>query len=235
MTNKTAKRISEHVVELRFAPNPKVLDHRGIWAEKLAAELGLPEWRIAENRIDLSESSHKRTVFVAFMNAGFTTFDADTVDYFADQATKAMRALMKLDGFENPLAIERFGVRSRFLTSVDFSFADLRARYVAKFLTPRDNVERIMNAELVDIGGPLNFKDSKGRFFNTMSGPMTEEQGKLFFPQREGVPPVGLYFDHDYWTRPTSPLRENDVALMLKEFALSGWERHELVLKLLCE
>jgi hypothetical protein len=44
---------SEHVFEIRYRPNAKILDKRGEWAEKLSHELELPAWRIGANRLDV--------------------------------------------------------------------------------------------------------------------------------------------------------------------------------------
>ncbi len=47
--------ISEAVFEIRFKPNPKVLDFRGVWAEQISKHMNLSEWRIDTNLIEIHD------------------------------------------------------------------------------------------------------------------------------------------------------------------------------------
>jgi hypothetical protein len=53
--------LNEHVLEVRYKPNPKVLDYRGTWAESISDHMKLPEWRIVENRIDIYDKKIRIT------------------------------------------------------------------------------------------------------------------------------------------------------------------------------
>ena len=92
--------LNEHVLEVRYKPNPKVLDYRGAWAESISDHMNLPEWRIVENRIDIYDKKNKDHAFVGFRNAGFVAHDTPTKNYFSDKAVKFLKHLFSFEGFE---------------------------------------------------------------------------------------------------------------------------------------
>jgi hypothetical protein len=126
---------NEHVLEIRYKPNPKVLDHRGTWAEEISRHMELSEWRIVENRIDIFSKTQDVHAFVGFRNAGLVARDTPTANFFPDKAVKLLRYLFSLEGFGDPLTVERLGVRSRFCTPFDGTFETLCERYATRLLT----------------------------------------------------------------------------------------------------
>ena len=61
---------NENILEIRYKPNPKILDYRGTWAEALAQVMSVSEWRIDENRIDVSNKEKTLKAFASYKNAG---------------------------------------------------------------------------------------------------------------------------------------------------------------------
>ncbi len=233
MSNEKIGELNEHTLEVRYKPNPKILDSRGKWAEIFSTKLSLPEWTILENRFDVHDKQRKETVFVGFRNAGYVCIDSPTRNYFPDKAVKLFRLLLTLEGFDNPLWVERIGVRSKFITSHPKGFDDLKDRYATRYLVLTEKAKEAISAKLVDIGGPLNFADKFGNF-NTSSGPMAKDQIKDFIPQRAEYPDTGLYYDIDYWQRPNKELNESEITRLIKSFAMEAWDRHERVRNLIC-
>jgi len=62
--------VNEHVLEIRYKPNPKILDLRGTWAEQISLHMDLPHWRIVANRIDAFTEGESIHAFVGFRNGG---------------------------------------------------------------------------------------------------------------------------------------------------------------------
>lgn len=229
-----AGRISEHIFELRYKPNPKVLDKRGLWAELISAEMSLPEWRIIENRIDIFSKANSESAFVGFRNTGFTTYDSPTANYFPDKASKFLKFLMTLEGFDNPVFVERIGIRSRFAVQYSEGFDQLRDRFSTRYLSLTAEAVRILDATVVDIGAPINFVDRLGNF-NTTCGPMNREQLKEFFPKSSNQPDVSLFYDIDYWLKPLKAHSDQDLIRLIKDFAGSAWLKHDKIDALICE
>ncbi len=234
---KTPGHISEHILEIRYKANPKILDYRGTWAELISKYMDLAHWQIIENRIDIFDLERKNRAFVGFKNSGFITRNSPTADYFPNQARKLFSYLFdELKGFDKKPFIERIGVRSKIVTSFPESFEVLVKRYNSRYLQLTPEAESIINAELVDIGGPLNFKDSYGNF-NTMSGPMPKQQMGGFFRSndKDNFPDVGLYVDIDYWQKPQKEIPHKEILKLIRTLAEQAQRRHEQVRNLILE
>jgi hypothetical protein len=146
--------INDHTFEIRYKPNPKVLDYRGSWAEAISDHMKLPDWRILENRIDIYDEKVGERAFVGFRNAGFVTRNTPTKNYFPEKTIKFFRYVLNLDGFGKSLFVERIGVRSRFCRKYEGAFEELREKYTTKYLSLTETAKKIIDAKLVDIGGP---------------------------------------------------------------------------------
>lgn len=218
--------LNEHVLELRYKPNPKILDYRGTWAKAISDHMGLPEWRIGENRIDIYAGNNKDRAFVGFRNSGFVAFNTPTKNYFSEKAAKFFNYLFDLEGFEKKPYIERLGVRSKFCKAYNGDFDQLLQKYISNYLSLTDKARKIINAKILDIGGPINFADRYGNF-NTMSGPMTDEQMGQYFQTKEDLPAVGLFFDIDYWLTPKRELNKQEILSHIKQFTDSAWGRFD--------
>ncbi len=228
------KTINEHVFEVRYKPNPKILDYRGTWAELISEHMKIPHWSIIENRVDIYDKNNQNHAFIGFRNSGFENLDSPTKNYFFDQAIKLFTFVSQLDGFEKQPFVERIGVRSKFFTSFDKGFDELKNRYNQRYLTLTKDAEKAINAKLIDIGGPLNFADNLGNF-NTNSGPMEKKQALQFLRNRKDdtVPDIGLFYDIDYWLKPNKGMSPSEINQNIKNFATAAWDRHERVKNLI--
>ncbi|MGH8603900.1 MAG: hypothetical protein ACREXR_14365 [Gammaproteobacteria bacterium] len=221
---------NEHVLEVRYKPNPRILDHRGRWAEQISEYMGLQHWRIIENRIDIFSDNEVEHAFVGFRNAGFIVVDSPTKNFFPDKAAKLFRFLFGLPDFGTSLHIERLGVRSKFCTPFNGSFEELvhlfSSRYVG--LRPQAGTAVGASVRIIDAGALLNCVDKLGNF-NTQSGPLARTQISDFFKKNSGFPEIGLFYDIDYFLRPNRKVAEKDVLTNIRDFAAEAWERHERI------
>lgn len=230
------RNFSDHVFEIRYRPNAKILDRRGEWAERLSENLQLPRWQIASNRFDVwNEDTPEHRGFVSFSNSGYSLANAPTANYFPDHVVKFFKLVLALPDFPKPLYVIRIGVRQRFLTEFVGKFDELVKRYAERYLCPTDKAMTVIGGKLLDLGGPMNFADSLGNF-NTNCGPVPEEQAKTFFPDQEpedGFPKVALYYDIDYWLRPDKNVADNEILKAIRSFSTEAWERHARICDLI--
>jgi len=226
--------LNEHVVEIRYKANPVVLDHRGTWAEKISNHMNFSKWKIDENRIDISSHDQDMHVFVGYQNAGISAFNTPNKNYFPEKSVKFLSYIFKLDEFFNSLLVKRIGVRSRFCTPFAGTFDELLDLYTKKFLKLTENARDAIgnNCKLVDIGGPLNYKDKYG-YFNTMSGPVAEAQMYQIFKKIDKCPEVGLYFDIDYFILPDDIVIGKDILSKIKIFYDEAWNRNNRICELI--
>ncbi|OGF56525.1 MAG: hypothetical protein A2452_07360 [Candidatus Firestonebacteria bacterium RIFOXYC2_FULL_39_67] len=222
------KEINSCVCEIRYKPNSKVLDYRGTWAEMISKHLQLPDWKIIENRLDVYDNKSMEQAFVGFRQMGMACNNAPTKNYFPEKVNKLISFVMKLDGFGASIHVERIGIRIRFCSDIDKKFSDLKDLYLSKYVNINADAKKTINAELVDTGINLNFKDSIGSF-NTISGPMEKAQIQQFFENRkpEEIPEVGLYYDVDYFINPDKVLSSQDVINDVKKLGEGCWQRFE--------
>lgn len=221
---------NEHVLEIRYKPNPRVLDFRGTWALAISQLLNVSHWRIIENRIDIFSEDNAIRAFVGYRNSGIINLDTPTRNYFPDHAIKLLKFLLQLDGFGDPLFVERIGVRSKFCTPFQGTFDVLLDRVTSRYVSLTEQAKSAIgkDASLIDIGAPLNFTDKLGNF-NTMSGPMTKEQFPRFFTKNETFPEVGLYYDIDYSLKPNREVEGKQLVNQVRDFAFAAWDRHDRV------
>jgi hypothetical protein len=228
--------INEHVAEIRYKPNSRVLDNRGKLAASISEHMSLSEWRIDKNRVDVFNKEESIRFFVSFNNAGSVLHNTTMPDYFPNQANKYFRHLFTLEPIPNPIPVIRLGVRSRFGIHSPFSFEDLLDRFTNNIISPSKTVPEIFNGNLIDIGAPMNFETDKGRV-NSNSGPMKKEQLSKFFhfQDKDTLPEVALYIEFDYWFKPSEEMNHKDIISLVKNYALENWKRFEGIRSLVFE
>jgi len=226
------KILNEHILEVRYKPNPKILDYRGTWSAGISKHMDFEHWGIVENRIDAYNEGNSLHAFVGFKHAGFVAVDTEMRDFFANKAVKFFKYLFSLEGFGKQLHVERLGVRSRFGQEYEGTFEELVDKFVANYLSLTEKATKIIDANLVDVGAPLNFKDKHGNF-NTMCGPMKSDQLENYLSKRDSLPELSLYFDIDYWIRPKKLLDEREVIKNIKMFSEMAWNRFESISELI--
>jgi len=226
------KDICEQVFEIRYKPDPTILDRRGTIAEIISSNMKLEHWKILENRVDAYSELSSDRAFVGFKNAGFVTRDAPSKNYFSERVAHFMKCLYENNFFAEIMDVKRVGLLSRYCRPSKEDFSDLIRKY-NKYLSLSEKANNVIlsknQARLVDIGGPLNFEDNIGKF-NTMSGPMKEDQIQQFFKDLEDAPKVGLYYQIDYWDCPPEKkqaMKRSEVLKKINTFAQSGRERYE--------
>jgi hypothetical protein len=220
--------LTEYITEIRYTPNPKILDYRGTWAEKIKVLTGLPKWRIDQNRVDVHTEEDTARAFVSYRNAGYVIQDSPTRNYFPDQANKLFRFLLQEEAFGKNIVVPRIGVRFRSATSFSGSFEELLDRYMKRYLVLTPQAKEIFGGRAIDIGGSINFSTQLGKL-NTTIGPMEEQQLKQFFPTRKSVPSVALYVDLDYFKEPESEMESRDVVFLVKSYSESLWDIQDRV------
>ncbi|MFH1728434.1 MAG: hypothetical protein ABIA04_08450 [Pseudomonadota bacterium] len=99
--------LNEHILEIRYEPNPLILDKRGEWADKISKELKFPEWRVTNNRIDVFDNNTTFRGFIGFRNAGFTAQDTSSKSVFKDHSSKFIKFIFDLETFSEKLHIQR--------------------------------------------------------------------------------------------------------------------------------
>ncbi len=226
MLTPATQTISESILEFRYAPNPKILDYRGTWAELVSNLMELNEWRITENRIDVYDKENLRKAFVSFKNAGIVIKNSPTRNYFPDQGNKLLRFLLEQKPFGNPIWVGRIGVRTKFATAFEGDFSDLLSRFMERFLSLTPAAIDALSAEVIDIGVPINLRTNYG-MLNLTSGPMRSDELKRFFDIEDRLPAVALYFDLDYWKEPKELLESKESIKIVKLYAEEIWDIHE--------
>jgi len=221
--------VNEQIFEIRYKANSKILDYRGTWSELLSDYLGLSEWKIVDNRIDIYNKQNTRHAFVGFSNTGFLCTNSPTRNFFYDQASKFYSFIVKQPGYDAAPQVERFGVRSRFCINIDKSFKDIMELYLKSFCNQLESIKNVLGPEYVDIGTTLELKDKLGNYKLT-SGAVELAQIKNLFrniEEENSLPQVGLYFDLDYWVKPNKAMSEGDICGLLKQFSETSWEKIE--------
>ena len=219
--------VNEHILEIRYRPDPLVLDVRGELAASVLRNLELSEWQITENRVDVFSKDEVVRAFVSFKNAGITIRDTSLPDYFPNQATKFVRGLFAQKPFRDPISIERLGVRSRFGLGVALSFQELLTLFRTRLSWPTPAALEVYGANLVDIGYPMVFETTSGRIQSTC-GPMAAEQLANFFghEDRDRLPEVALYMEFDYFVKPGEPMSFKAVVGHIRQYAEENWDRY---------
>lgn len=215
--------INEHILEVRYKPNPKILDYRGTWAETLSELMGLSKWRISGNRIDVHDPDRERQAFVSYKNAGFIVRSMPTRDYFQNQSLKHLHFLMQQKAFGDPIFVRRIGVRLRSAKEFKGTFEELLRKYTANYLTLSEQGAAAFDGDLIDIGGPINFETSIGKI-HSMSGPMGAEQVREYLSFAEYPPSVSFYLDLDYWDRPEREMTYRDLQRRVREYMEHLWK-----------
>ncbi len=226
MDSSTNQILNENILEIRYKPNPQILDYRGDLTKNLSAQMDLDQWKIDINRVDLFRIDQSIRVFVSFRNAGVVMRNIASVDSFVYIAQKYIHSLFNQKVMNNSYFIERVGVRSRFAFLSELSFEKMVEKYQENFIVISDNVSELINAKLIDIGFPLNYETEKGNI-NLIVGPMKKDQLHSYFSfeKKEVLPDVVFYYDFDYWKTINSQTSVKDLSSLLKTFAEENWQK----------
>jgi hypothetical protein len=217
--------VSERILEVRFKPEPRIVDYRGSWVLDFTQALGLSKWQIAPDFINMADDSLKTRAFLGVRSLGFVAIDASKPADFEDLASKFLRTFFSKEFFADGLFVTRIGIRSRFYTRFDHSFSDLMLLFRERFFDIKPSALKLFNATLVDIGGPVNFTAKNGKF-NVANGPMEEKQACELLSREGPLFPVGLFFDMDYSTEPAKELMVTDITRPIFDFTAAIEQVH---------
>ncbi len=209
-----------------------MLDHRGTWAAIIAKETELSQWNIVENRVDFQSSDKTQRAFVSFRNFGITIKDQPTKNYFVDKATKLIRIVTNLHGFESPLAVERLGVRAKVCQPYDGDFSDVADLFRSIFFKP-EPLDKLGGADnVVDVGALLHFKSKLGQI-NARIGATDLDQVKVLFQNHDNHPEASWTSDMDYFTKTPKIMEEKDVSRNVTAFVSELAERYAAIVDLI--
>lgn len=198
----------EQILEVRFKPDPKILDKRG----DIAATLGdafLNKWSITPNSIELkSENEAKVKAFFGFRNMGVSSNYPYPKDDFLNLAKDYIKRGWHLIPFNN---LERIGVSTKLIVETD-NFTEYLRIFREKFIALNDDQLGQFGGDLVDISIPLNFSEGLNQF-NIVLGPIQKEELEVFFKDQEKtIPDYGLFSHVDYFTTEISPsIKQKDI------------------------
>jgi hypothetical protein len=187
----------KHLMELRYAPLPSIMDKRGAIADALMDDL-FDNWSINKNRADLFSKENKNIgCFLSYANLGLGSETPNSSALFVE---KSKELIKKAWSFTHPRSYLRFGVRTLFYIPEEKPFASLVNLYRENFLSLSDSQLASFDGKLIDLGFPLNFvaKDKKSKF-NVVSGAMRKEQALDFFNNKDLLSDVGIFIDVDYF------------------------------------
>lgn len=224
--------ISNFLFEIRFKPNPIVLDNRGKWASIISNDLDYPVWQITENKIDFINSSKNEEAFLAYKNAGYKIINEVNNERYKKRSIELIDLIFSKEILGTEFQVERIGVRSIFCYRYQGEFNKLKDLFECNFVGLTKNAKDIFKASITDVSAVFDFSDEYGSF-HIISGPMREKQIKEFLPKAETLPEIGLYFDIDYWRKPNKILSKDEISEAFNILVDAGSMRFEQVLKIL--
>lgn len=218
--------VSENIVEIRYKPIPEILDFRGELAAALSHHMSLPHWKIDQNRVDVHDKEEAIRVFSSFANAGVVVRNGGSED-FVRVANQFLRFLLKKRPYQDKLPITRIGCKTRIGYVSPLSFEDLFSRYNS-LLHISSDYKQIINAEIIDVGFPINFRTENGNL-DSVCGPMRKDQLKKFFSfiDDDKLPETALYIEFDYWIAPEKEMSSNQLVPLALGYAKENWTKAE--------
>lgn len=227
MEDRDEELLNEQVLEIRYKPDARLLDHLGNWTTQLASQLGVSEWNVTHTRLDVFQKDDNQRAFISFRNAGCTLRNQDQQG-FTNFTQNFLRFFFNTLPYRS-LKIERIGVLGRFTKKYEGSFQDLLGNYSKNVYAIQPPFQKIIDAKVIDIGATINFKAANG-FISTQTGPMEEKQLREFFTFAKEVPEIAIYFQIDYFFTPeiTSSLNNNQISKLIQDYISENWTRFKL-------
>lgn len=201
--------LGKNIFEFRYDPIISFFDWKGALAEHLIKEMGFEGFKIANNRIDLTNPDKQDfLVFVSIHNAGLLLENNSDKEKAKVRINEFLDALNKFEKFK-PKRIVRLGVRwNLLLHKRNTSFKQIKETFKNSIVQLNKTPYSKFEEDLVDIGLPLNFRGEDYNY-NIMHGPMDQKQALTQFftnrlvyfdvyghPKKE-IPKHGFFFDID--------------------------------------
>lgn len=222
------KLINEHVIEIRFKPDARILDKRGEIANLLTVN-PFDQWNISTNKINfLSKDNPNLEAYFSFKNTGLISSYPNETKSFIEETEKFIKTVWNHFPTNE---ITRVGIRSRYVLPAK-DFKTMFDAYKEKFLGIKDDDLKKLGGDLIDLGFPLNFVDGEN-FFNIHTGPMEKKEFSNLVKNQDEIFDNGVFLDFDFFKEKFSPYtKQKDIVDFLKlgvkkaENALSvisGW------------
>jgi hypothetical protein len=219
---------SEMILEIRYKPNMRIIDNRGRICQEIVSGANFDQWKVNESTVEFIDNKHNEKAYIGVNNMGYIVKKPLTDNYFIDKISKFIKSSFALNEFNNSLDVLRIGLRYRFCDEFHGQFASLLRNFDSRYISLTDKAKSLMDAEVIDSGAPLNFKDKLG-FFNTTCGPMEGKQIIDFFEGHSELPSVGFYFDIDYFIKPNRIMSKDEVSKQVKLFDLAAKDRYRKI------
>lgn len=216
--------IEEYLFELRYKPNPRILDKRGEIARALTNEK-LNFWSVNTNTVVLNpEGDENMEAIMSYQNISFRVNSPYDKKFFREQLALFLKSAWS---YLPTNEILRIGIRPKYLIEKE-SFSDIYEKYRHKFLGLSDEDVSEFGGSLIDVGFPLNFYEGPN-YYDLVTGPLKKEQYKMFFKNFDETLEQGLFLDLDYYNKDVSPnIRQKEVM----DFVDKGIEKGDKLIKL---
>ncbi len=223
---------NQQVLEIRYRAEPRVLDHRGIWADQLLDLLPVTEWRIDPNRLDVFSNDKRKNVFISYKNAGIVLHNG-TEKEFNELISKFIGFLFRQSPFRN-VALERLGILLRSAQKNDAIFENIVRLYQEKFITYSQDLLGVFDGRVIDVGTPVIIETDLGKI-NFRSGPMQKEQLTEMFEFEQELPETAIFFESDYFLKPdaNSSMNAKQIPNLVRDYVRGNWARCEKFFELL--
>lgn len=218
--------INRQIFEIRYRAEPRILDHRGVWADQLLDLLAVTEWRIDPIRLDVLSKDKRKSVFISYKNAGIVLHNSNEKE-FSELTSKFLGFLFRQSPFRN-IALERLGVLLRAAKKSDGNFESIVQLYQDKFIAYSSNLLEVFNGRIIDVGTPVTLETDIGKI-NFRSGPMPKEQLTEMFESEDELPETAIFFECDYFLKPeiNSTMNTKQIPNLVRDYIHDNWARCE--------
>jgi uncharacterized protein (TIGR04255 family) len=209
--------ISEFIFEIRFKPNPILLDFRGAWVSAISSRYKLDEWRVDNNRIDIFDRETSKRFFLSFNNFGLVVKDLD-YDGIRPYIESYLALLNKHEtiNLPDPLSVKRVGIRGRKFIEIDDNYQKIVELFYTKYVNLNPSLLDVIKYDIDDMNIPINFAFPSGKI-NTNVGPMSLDQVAKFFEGKTSSNP-GYFFDIDVFSTPDDEISMNEIKKTTLDF-----------------
>lgn len=211
--------MKKYTTEIRFVPDPIILDKRGDIVKHLLSR-NFKDWAIDTNRVQITNKDG--FIFVSYNNLGFITSNEDKLDEFVDSFDEALKFLGDLP----PI---RWGFRIMAIEQSDGGYPKLLKTYQSKLLNYQSDKFSKIGGELSDIGVSYIFKEERFTY-HLSSGPMKKDQAKDLFPNAK-IPANSIFVDLDIYREKEQFYRDDFRRSRIKDFINFAKGKGEEIIK----
>jgi hypothetical protein len=223
--------VKEEVFEIRFKPNPKILDFRGMWTELFSQSLDYEHWKIEENKLDIFNKDQTERAFLSYKNCGFTCLESPTENYFLDKGFKFFKLLYEIKEFESPLTVERIGIRHKYIVEDTQGFEHAQKGVVNNFISPSTQAKNIFGENIQDLAFMGEFSNPLYNLTLRLSPVRKEEiEGNI---RKAIIPEAGIMVDMDFFSKPAKQLTFGEIQNFIKLTSLEGRKKYQETLALI--